>query len=678
MAKPEEKPVRQKRFFNKIRGWKRFLLFSGIYLGLFLVLLAGAAEYTSRPSFCPTCHYMESFYNSWKTSAHNKVDCVECHFEPGISGTIKGKANGLVQIVNYVTMSYKKRKPWAEIPDNTCNRVGCHETQQFKDSVYDFEGVAFSHKHHLEDFRRGKKLKCISCHSQIVQGTHMEVTGSTCFNCHFKKSDDPEHKYDKLSQCNTCHAFDKKPKEVLASLRYNHVNVVEKKYSCEGCHSAVVQGKGEVGKERCFQCHFETERLEKYDDVEYMHTTHIAKHTLKCFECHTPINHKIQPMDPGADPDCASCHSNAHNAQVSLFSGENGFNVEKSPSAMFSNGMNCKGCHIFHEIDKNDLGTSKSGGSACESCHGEGYDRIVKEWEKTATERLKIIKSIYNVSEQNVRGSSSPKKADAEKKLGEAQHNIRLVEVGKAVHNVQFADKLLVGAYSLMKEALTVVGSSASLPSFVSNSEVIPNECYRCHSGIQEINVKKFDMTFSHNMHILNQKIACDRCHSNANKHGETTITKDGCNNCHHSKAKDSDDACNKCHQFQNQVYSGAAFGKNTPDIMKEGGSKCIDCHVDEGKVIKPDSKVCLKCHDSGYDEMMDEWKSDVKKLTAEVNELINSINRNELNDQQRADLDEVKKNVSKISSYPSIYVHNNEMINTVLSDGKKKLKAMK
>ena len=75
---------------------------------------------------------------------------------------------------------------------------------------------------------------------------------------------------------------------------------------------------------------------------------------------------------------------------------------------------------------------------------------------------------------------------------------------------------------------------------------------------------------------------------------------------------------------------------------------------------------------------MMNEWKADVKKLTAEVNELISSIDRNTLDDQQRSDLDEVKKNVSKISSYPSIYVHNNEMINTILSDGKKKLKGMK
>ena len=115
--KPEEEfaelpkgKKKKKRFFNRVRGYKRFLLFTGIYIFLFLLLFAGAAEYTSRPSFCPTCHYMETFYQSWRSSAHNKVDCVECHFEPGISGTVRGKLNGLVQIVNYVSLSYKKRK----------------------------------------------------------------------------------------------------------------------------------------------------------------------------------------------------------------------------------------------------------------------------------------------------------------------------------------------------------------------------------------------------------------------------------------------------------------------------------------------------------------------------------------------------------------------------------------
>ena len=159
---------------------------------------------------------METFYQSWRTSAHNKVDCVECHFEPGISGTIKGKVNGLVQIVNYISLSYKKRKPWAEIPDNTCARSGCHEKQALQDTTYYFKGIQFSHKNHLSEMRRGKTLKCTSCHSQIVQGTHIEVTEATCFNCHFKKSDDPEHKYDKLSECKTCHKLNELTKEEMA------------------------------------------------------------------------------------------------------------------------------------------------------------------------------------------------------------------------------------------------------------------------------------------------------------------------------------------------------------------------------------------------------------------------------------------------------------------------------
>ena len=135
ILKGEEKKQKEKRFFKNVRGYKRFLLFTGIYILIFVILVGVSAEYTSRPSFCPTCHYMETFHQSWKLSSHNKVDCVECHFEPGMSGTVKGKLNGLVQIVNYVSLSYKKRKPWAEISDNTCARSGCHLMEEIQDSV---------------------------------------------------------------------------------------------------------------------------------------------------------------------------------------------------------------------------------------------------------------------------------------------------------------------------------------------------------------------------------------------------------------------------------------------------------------------------------------------------------------------------------------------------------------
>lgn len=666
------------RAFYK-RGGKplRILKYSSTVILLLVILTAGAAEYTSRPSFCPTCHYMESFYQSWRTSAHNKVDCVECHFEPGIAGTIKGKLNGLVQIVSYISLTYKNRKPWAEIPDNTCARSGCHEKQAIQDTLYDFKGISFSHKNHLQELRRGKTLKCISCHSQIVQGTHIEVTVATCFNCHFKKSDDPEHKYDKLSDCKTCHKWENKTKEQMASYRYDHTNVVQLKMSCTGCHTNVIAGNGEVGKERCFQCHFENDRLDKYDDIEFMHKTHITKHSVKCFVCHTPIQHKVQKIDPKSPPDCMSCHENAHSNQVSLFTGENGFQVEKSPSIMFLNGINCRGCHVFHEVSQREIKTFKAGESSCEKCHGKGYDNLVKQWKTATVSSLAKIYSIYKVASSVIAKSSSEKKPEAQTILEEAYHNIRIVEVGKSVHNITFADKLLVASYNLMKKALSVIGSSSGLPVFQSSADFVPNECYNCHSGIQEISVKKFDMKFSHNLHIATKRIACVKCHSNQNKHGELIVTKDGCNSCHHAKVN-TDEECGKCHQFQNQVFSGTYMNKNQPDYMKAGGVRCIDCHSDGMKIVKPETKICLKCHDDSYRQMAGDWMKEINKLLQEAESQINELKGAGLDEEGRTTLNEAKKLVNDISSRPSIYVHNSDLLSTLLSQKIKELKKLK
>ncbi|RPI18482.1 MAG: hypothetical protein EHM58_05355 [Ignavibacteriae bacterium] len=664
-------------FYKRGSKFIRISKYTVTTLLLLLIITAAAAEYTSRPSFCPTCHYMETFYQSWRTSAHNKIDCVECHFEPGISGTVRGKLNGLVQIVNYVSMSYKKRKPWAEIPDNTCARSGCHEKQALQDTTYDFKGIKFNHKNHLADLRRGKTLKCTSCHSQIVQGSHIEVTEATCFNCHFKKSDDPEHKWDKLTDCKTCHNWSDKSKIQMANFRYDHTSVVSNNIQCNNCHSNVVAGNGEVGKERCFQCHFETVRLDRYDDTEFMHTTHITKHSMKCFTCHSQIQHKIQKIDPNSPPDCQSCHTNAHTSQVSLYTGENGFNVDKSPSVMYMNGINCKGCHVFHETDKKDITTSKSGGSSCDKCHGKGYDRLVQQWEIASGKRVALIKSIYNTVSFQVYNSKSSNKQEAIKALDEANHNIRIVEVGKSVHNVQFADKLLIAGYNLMKKSMSIIGAPVNLPAFESSSELIPNECYNCHSGIQEINVKKYDMNFSHNLHIVKERIACAKCHSNEQDHGKLIVSKENCNSCHHSSGK-TNESCAKCHEFQVSVYDGNYFKKNQPDFMKQGGVHCIDCHSQGDNVIKPKNDICIKCHDNSYEGMANDWKKEIKDAVKEAESEIAKVKGMPLDSEQQAIVTETRKIINDISSHQSIYVHNYDLLSSLLSEKIKQLKSIK
>ena len=252
---------------------------------------------------------------------------------------------------------------------------------------------------------------------------------------------------------------------------------------------------------------------------------------------------------------------------------------------MFLNGINCKGCHIFHEKGKLNIETSVAGGSSCEKCHGPGYNNLVKQWEVAATKRLSVINSIYRTAENAVNSSKSSNKEEAENYMSQAKHNINIVEIGKSVHNIQFADKVLVGSYELMKKALTVIGSSTVLPEYKSSSEFIPNECINCHSGIQEVSVEKFGMKFSHNQHIVQNRVACAKCHSNATKHGELVVNKDNCNSCHHARVN-SDEDCAQCHNFQNLIFSGNYMNKNQPDIMKEGGVGCIDCHSDAVKIL--------------------------------------------------------------------------------------------
>jgi hypothetical protein len=151
-----------------------------IQAGILLVILmaigtVGFIEYSGHPSFCTNCHIMQPYYDSWATSSHNTVKCISCHYAPGIKAEAMGKVQAANQVVKYVTGAYGM-KPWAEIEDAACLRSGCHTEQELEGDL-DYEGVSFNHTHHLGDLRRGKRLRCTSCPSQIVQGSPLEYQG---------------------------------------------------------------------------------------------------------------------------------------------------------------------------------------------------------------------------------------------------------------------------------------------------------------------------------------------------------------------------------------------------------------------------------------------------------------------------------------------------------------------
>jgi nitrate/TMAO reductase-like tetraheme cytochrome c subunit len=645
----------------KSKRKKRRLLLFGLPVVLILLFVV-SIEMTSTSRFCSSCHYMKPFFESWKTSSHKDVQCKACHYPPGMKSFFRTKIEGLVMVGRYWTRLYVKSKPWAEIQDESCLRPGCHDRRLLEGKV-EFGKVAFDHKDHFDDLKRGKTLRCTSCHSQIVQGEHITVTPTSCFLCHFKDKT-PQVR---SGECAVCHRKD----ELLAAKdRFDHTPVFDNGYSCDKCHSRIVSGEGEVPKENCDKCHFERDRLEKYNDTDLMHRTHITTNKIECEQCHREIQHKIV-KDIETIADCQACHQGTHSAQKILYTGQGGKGTPHAmPNVMLEKGLSCQGCHMFHagsgRLDKGD--TLTSSGAACESCHGPGFDRILKNWESATEKRLAEIKSISAQAATAVRSASGPKKKESAALLDEARFNIDIVEKGKSVHNMAYSQELLTASLEKIREALAAAGSSYRPEATTLLNRDTPNACLTCHAGIEEITPSVFGLRFSHRKHAVGQKLECKTCHSNIRRHGELTATKASCATCHHQEAKKS---CGECHALQKTLYEGGALGEvNVPkDIMAEAGATCPDCHVDKAKkVVRPDGGACVACHDEKYRATFTEWRDGVRGRAEEARTALHALYKRTLTDPEKAVVRKIEEALRTVDLDGSSGVHNYMFIDEYLT----------
>lgn len=639
--------------------------------GLFLVLMVGSVEFTSHSNFCASCHYMKPFYRSWQTSSHKDIECSTCHYAPGVRSKIRAKFEGLLQVGRYWSKLYLKSKPWAEIPDESCLREGCHDKRLLEGQV-NFNKVAFDHTIHFTDLKRGKRLRCTSCHSQIVQGEHITVTNSTCFICHFKES---EH-YPKISECSHCHEQSTLISEETS--KYNHSIVFESGFSCDKCHTHTIIGDGEVPRENCYKCHWERDRLDQYDDTDLMHSTHIYSHKIECNQCHLSIQHKIV-KDIETIAECRTCHTDSHKTQKILFAGEGGKGIAHSmPNIMLEKGLSCKGCHIFHEekggrIIKSETLTSRA--EACESCHGRGFSRILKEWEISTERKLDEIRSVYARASQEINQTKKPGKEKAKKRLEDAAFNIDLVERGKSVHNMAYSQELLRTSSDSIADALRLIGSSYKPEVMFASPEELPTQCSSCHAGIEEIDTQIFGLNFPHKGHLLERKIQCDICHSNVRKHGEFIATKQSCAVCHH---QDTTKDCTGCHQIQKTFYQGGTFDSTEipKDIMSEAETECTDCHLGpQNRILRSDQKKCLDCHEDGYDEIFLEWQNSVNELVRSVRAAVQEKKKSKMTEEEKSQLQKIEQMLHRIELDGSHGIHNFSTIEELLTNFGKTLK---
>jgi nitrate/TMAO reductase-like tetraheme cytochrome c subunit len=246
---------------------RRWIMAGSIVGGVIVILIIAAfitAHFTSRSSFCNSCHEMNLYYSSWQASTHVSAECRDCHIPPGAIPYIETKLGSFREI--YVHLSGNPKPPIAvtrEIPNASCLR--CHSDPPSDPTL---PTVTFKHQTH-------SGLTCIGCHVRLV---HRTVNPPVY--------QDPAA----MSSCLQCHNGSIAPSE------------------CSSCHTPPHEARGE-----CSNCHNQQSWTGASFDHPFPLTGGHA--SLNCTDCHVskPGVENIPGTNlPRPDPACISCHGDHH------------------------------------------------------------------------------------------------------------------------------------------------------------------------------------------------------------------------------------------------------------------------------------------------------------------------------------------------------------------------------
>jgi hypothetical protein len=387
--------------FKQIK-WPVKILLLAVIVSFFAV---GAIVVTGQPGFCNSCHIMNNYYDSWKSSEHSNVNCLDCHLQPGFSGYIKGKINGLAQAVDCI-VGRVGTKPNATVIDASCLRPECHSAEDLLSTNTDFGGIKFTHKNHIEKEAYGIKISCGTCHSHFEGNEHFSVNNDACFTCHFIKGSEIDNTV--KTSCTDCHEVpDKVIKRGLVTI--NHAEFVSYKASCEeSCHKNEIHKTTRVDDNVCLNCH--SFRKEQQADIAELHETHTSREKVECFSCHGQVSHgRTEVASISVMMDCQNCHSNTHQAQRTIYATRHPMQTQEADrvlSPMFLTHVECTGCHIEQVAQKSgaldSLGTvAKAVPRACDNCHEKGtgqqyipfWQNKIKTMHEQASRKLERLKS---------------------------------------------------------------------------------------------------------------------------------------------------------------------------------------------------------------------------------------------------------------------------------------------
>jgi nitrate/TMAO reductase-like tetraheme cytochrome c subunit len=623
-----------------LKGIKIFLVFCIV---AFLIILGGLLKFSETPTFCGLCHQMNAYMESWRASSHRHVACSECHYEPGLLNHLKGKwVDGQVSLAYFIS-GKRPSRPHAEIGDASCLQKGCHKIENLQGDII-YKNVAFSHGKHLGELRRGMKLRCTTCHAQIVQGMHLTVHETNCFICHYYKAGskgEQECISCAVGSCTSCH-FAPKGDIRVNGWSFNHQKYISRGVACEKCHLSVVQGDGHVPEGKCLECHNEPSILSSKYTSHFIHKNHVTDHKIECSNCHTPLRHEIGKIPTLVHYSglCDRCHiKEVHLGPEDLYRGSGGIGLPDSPSLMYLTNVDCIACHRKAEESQAALHTTKykekAIGGACVGCHGEGFDDTLKHWkaflsnsQNETNERIfSAQKALFEYKKTN--GEAKEFK-QAQKFVNEARHNYSFVLLGNGVHNVEYAIKLLNIANNKTEQALATINKNCRAQELQTKMTCTS----LCHVGMEKRTVPYNDIKFSHETHVAGNGMKCLDCHSPRESHGKTL--QKNCAGCHHGK-EIKKVRCEDCHVSVRRVIQGkGGIGVKEMPSSKLDVVECIDCHrgvtVKKKDTFDAIKKRCIECHDQSYGEIVVRWKRSsedwLNKLNPKMDKVKEEIER--------------------------------------------------
>ena len=439
--------------------WSVKILLLFVIVSFFSV---GAIVVTGTTGFCNSCHIMNSYYDSWKMSKHASVNCLDCHLQPGFSGYVKGKINGLAQAVDCI-VGRVGTKPNAYVTDASCLRSDCHSIEDITSTTIDYGGVKFTHQNHVNKEVDGITITCGTCHSHFEGNEHFSVNNNACFACHFLREGQTNQRLVQTN-CQDCHEV---PDRVIQRglVKINHAEFVSYNASCEeSCHKKEVQKTSEVPDTACLNCH--SYRKEHEPNSVELHEAHTKNEKVECFACHGKVPHGQTEVESlTVMMDCQNCHSNTHQVQRTIYMTEHPMQHEQTDrvlSPMFLTHVECTGCHI--EPVKKEAGVLDSFGTvaravprACDTCHKEGTgQQYVPFWQRQIKAKYEEVRLKVDNLEARARATTDQDAAQRfRKSVEQARAILQSVTADGSwgVHNFKYTEAMLLRANELVSEA---------------------------------------------------------------------------------------------------------------------------------------------------------------------------------------------------------------------------------